>query len=99
MRDPRLNLKVFRLVSESPLGQAANLFLMDCEARNLTSASLRYYWQRLGLFVAFLESENVTTPTAIMPAHLRAYLLSFQERRLSPYYLHGADCQDLLTLL
>ncbi len=90
MRDPRFNLKVFQLASESPLARAVNLFLLDCEARNLTPASLRYYWQRLGLFVSFLESHNVTAPTAITPAHLRAYFLSFQERELSADYLHAA---------
>lgn len=86
----RTHLKSYRLVSESELGQAVNLFLLDCEARGLTPASLRYYWQRLGLFVAFLETQNVTTPGAITPAHVRAYFLTFTKRHLSPHYLHGA---------
>ena len=87
---PQTRGKVYRLGQTSELGQAANLFLLDCEARNLARPTLRYYWQRLSQWVDFLEPQNVTTPGAITPAHVRAYFLTFHERRLSPYYLHSA---------
>jgi len=78
----------YRFASNSELEQTANLFLLDCEARNLSAASLRYYWQRLRLLLTFLETQHVTTPGAITPALLRAYFLTFKGK--SPHYLHGA---------
>lgn len=88
--ESRTSGSFYRLGHTSTLGQAANLFLLDCEARNLSPSTLRYYWQRLGLWLDFLESQNVTTPGEIAPAHVRAYFLTFHERRLSAYYLHSA---------
>ncbi len=88
MGNTRTHLKVYRLADGNRLRQAVNLFLLDCEARNLTPATLRFYWQRLGLFVGYAERAGVTTPAAITPALLRAYLLDFRERQLSPYYQH-----------
>ena len=84
----RIPRKAYRLADATPLAQAVNQFLLDCEARNLTAATLRFYWQRLGLFVAFCDRAGVVTPEAITPAHLRAFLASFAERDLSPYYQH-----------
>lgn len=77
-----------KLPDASPLAQAVNQFLLDCEARNLTAATLRFYRQRLGLFVAFGERAGVVTPEAITPTQLRAFIASFAERGLSPYYQH-----------
>jgi len=84
----RIQRKAFRLPDTSSLAQAVNQFLLDCEARNLTPATLRFYWQRLGGFVAYLEAQNVTAPQNITPAHIRVFLASFPERELSPYYAH-----------
>jgi len=78
----------YRLAETNRLGQCVNLFLLDCEARNLTPATLRFYWQRLGLFVAFADRAGVTTPTAITPKLIRDYILDFQQRKCSPYYVH-----------
>jgi integrase/recombinase XerC/integrase/recombinase XerD len=86
--DPRTHLKVYRVAEQSQLGKHVNLFLLDCEARNLTPATVRFYWQRLGQFVAFLERQRVTTPAGITSALIRSYLASFMERQLSPYYQH-----------
>jgi len=75
-----------QLPDAAPLAQAVNSFLLDCVARNLTAATLRFYRQRLGLFVAFSDRAGVVTPEAITSAHLRAFIASFSSH--SPYYQH-----------
>lgn len=80
------HLKALRLAETSPLAKAVNLFLLDCDARNLTPATLRFYWQRLGRFVAFCARSDVTTVADITSQVLRAFLVTFQEH--SPYYAH-----------
>ena len=93
MTDPqkatqRIHLKALRLPELSDLGKCANLFLLECESRGLTTATLRFYHWRLGLFVTYLEGQGVRDPASITSAHVRAYFLTFADK--SPYYLFGA---------
>lgn len=76
------------LAPGNELRDAANDFLLDCAARNLTPGTLRFYFQRLGWFVAHCEAHNVTNPTVITANLIRTYLASYRERGLSPYYAH-----------
>ncbi len=75
-----------RVSDASPLGRAVNSFLLDCEARNLTAGTLRFYWQRLATFLTFCEKHSVTDLTGITPGLLRAFIASFAKH--SPYYQH-----------
>lgn len=89
MGAPRTYRKGARLEGGTELRETVNLFLLDCEARNLAPSTLYYYWQRLGFLVTWLEARDITSPGAIIPAHLRAYLLELQGRNLSPHYVHA----------
>lgn len=70
----------------SPIARAVNQFLLDCEARNLTLGTLRFYRQRLRLFAAFVAARGITDPKDITPTLLREYIASYSDR--SPYYQH-----------
>jgi site-specific recombinase XerD len=76
----------YRVPATSPLGRAVNAFLLDCEARNLTPGTLRFYWQRLGNFLAFLDGQGVTEPAQMTPALLRTFIAAYASH--SPYYQH-----------
>ena len=86
--EPRTSPKasIYRVPATTPLGQAVNAFLLDCEARNLTAGTLRFYWQRLAHFLAFLDGNGITDPANITPATLRTFIASFSDH--SPYYQH-----------
>ena len=76
----------YRVPETSPLGRAVNAFLLDCEARNLTTGTLRFYHQRLSTFLTFLDGQGVTDPTQMTPALLRTFIASYAKH--SPYYQH-----------
>lgn len=76
----------YRVPAHTPLGQAVNAFLLDCEARNLAAGTLRFYWQRLAHFLAFLDGQNVTDPAHITPTLLRTFVASYADH--SPSYQH-----------
>ena len=83
---PKLQTNSYRVPETSPLGRAVNAFLLDCEARNLTAGTLRYYWQRLSTFLGFLDEHGITDPAQMTPALLRTFIASYAEH--SPYYQH-----------
>jgi len=83
---PKPQTHSYRVPETSALGRAVNAFLLDCEARNLTAGTLRFYAQRLTTLLTFLEKQNVTEPERITPALLRAFIASFAGH--SPYYQH-----------
>lgn len=80
------HLKALRLAETSALAKAVNLFLLDCDARNLTPATMKFYWQRLGGFIAFCVRSKVTTLEGITSQLLRDFLVTFKNH--SPYYAH-----------
>jgi len=82
--------KTYHFTETNALRTQANAYLLDCEARNLSQGTIRFYWQRLGLWLDFLESHNVTEPAQMTGALIRAFLASYRERGLSPYYAHQA---------
>ena len=83
---PKPQTHPYRVPETSSLGRAVNAFLLDCEARNLTAGTLRFYWQRLATLLTFLERQDITEPERITPALLRAFIASFSGH--SPYYQH-----------
>lgn len=76
------------LPEHNALDVAANRFLLDCKARNLSPGTRRFYAQRLAGFFAFLEQRNVTQPAGITTELVREFLAAFVERKASPYYAH-----------
>lgn len=82
--------KTHRFAEASALRTHANAYLLDCEARNLSRGTIRFYWQRLALWLDFLESHNVSAPAQMTGTLIRSFLASYRERGLSPYYAHQA---------
>lgn len=83
---PAQQTATYRVTQSTPLGQAVNAFLLDCEARNLARGTLRFYWQRLSVFLTYLEGEHITDPERITAAHIRRFVASYSGH--SPYYQH-----------
>lgn len=73
----------------TPLEAALTAFLLDREARRCTPKTLEHYLYTVGGFVAFLAAQSVTTPQAITPHDVRAYLVSLQARGLKDTTQHA----------
>jgi site-specific recombinase XerD len=86
--NPRTHVKDIALAERNALTRAANRFLLDCKARNLSPGTRRFYAQRLAGFFAFLEQHGTTTPEGVTPEQVRAFLAGMVERNASPYYVH-----------
>jgi site-specific recombinase XerD len=56
-----------------------DLFLIDCQSRNLSSGTLRFYTQKLEPLSRFLEELGVATSKDITAAHMRAWSVALQD--------------------
>lgn len=63
------------------LSLAINAFLVDCQARRLSPATVERYYRELDLFQRWLEGLNIRGVTAITADHLRQYLVQLAKRR------------------
>ena len=79
---PRTHLKILPPSEPNSLRLAFNAFLLDREATRRSRLTIRTYDSCLRDFIAFLEGQGVTTPEAIAPSHIRAYLVSLQRQGL-----------------
>jgi site-specific recombinase XerD len=79
------------------LSQDIALFLTDRKARNLTSKTITFYQDELGLFLRWAEAQGVTDTLDLTPDHLRRYLLDLGRRR-NPGGVH-ASYRALKTFL
>lgn len=82
------HLNDIALQERNALTLAANRFLLDCKARNLSPGTRRFYAQRLAGFFAFLELQGVRSPQEITPELVRTFLAGYVARNASPYYVH-----------
>lgn len=79
--------------------EAVREYLLDCEARNLSEQTLRWYREKLGRFLQFLESQGVESVESITPSIIREFLHSLRGSRpktgnrssLSGHTLAGFD--------
>jgi site-specific recombinase XerD len=79
---PRTHLKILPRSEPNSLRLAFGAFLLDREAARRSRLTIRTYDSCLRDFIAFLEGQGVTTPEAIAPSHIRAYLVSLQRQGL-----------------
>jgi integrase/recombinase XerD len=70
-----------------PLKDAYQLFLLDCEARRFTEATLAYYRQRLGNFVRWAVGQQVLSIQELNSNHIKQYMVTLQQRNLAGYSL------------
>ena len=60
-------------------------YLLACRAENKSPHTLWGYGDFIGYFIRFLAANKMTPgPAAVTPDHIRIYVVSLQERRLSP---------------
>ncbi len=69
---------------------AYDLFMLDCEARRLTTDTLRYYEDRLTAFIRWTETQSVQRVHELTPHHIKAYMIQMQRRNLAGYTLLAA---------
>jgi len=71
------------------LAETFTLFELDAQSRGFTPATLRFYRQRLGLFLAYCTQEKVLYVDELTAVTIRAYLADMQRRGLSSAYVHS----------
>ncbi len=71
------------------LKDALELFYLDCEARQFTPHTLRFYHQRLGLFADWCAAHDAAKLRALDATHIRAFLAELHGRKLSSAYIHA----------
>ena len=72
------------------LAAAYTLFLLDRKARGFTPLTVRYYEQKLGAFVAWVDTEDGCALDQLDAATIRGYLVQMQERGLKDSTTIGA---------
>lgn len=63
----------------SPLQQAVQSFLLDCQARSLSPKTIAYYRQDLATLTRFLDAQGIATVDALRPDAIRRYLIALQD--------------------
>ncbi len=69
------------ILPQSDLLQDIRAFLIDCQARRLSPATVERYGRELRYFRVWAEGEQVVTVQAVTADHLRRYLLHLAETR------------------
>ncbi len=68
------------------LWDALDLFLLDCEARRLTTSTCQFYSVKLSLFLRWCDEHEIKTLQALTAHDLRRYFVSLLRRELSSQY-------------
>lgn len=71
----------------TPIKDAYQLFLLDCEARRFTAATLAYYRHRLGRFIQWAVDQQIAHVQDLNSNHIKQYMIALQQRNLSGYSL------------
>ncbi|NOZ51195.1 MAG: tyrosine-type recombinase/integrase [Chloroflexi bacterium] len=77
-------------LTSSSLSLAFESFLLDAKARRLSPRTLRFYQQQLQPFLKALAVQGILKPGNIQPYHIRAYLVTLQQRGLASASVHAA---------
>ncbi|MGC8787482.1 MAG: site-specific integrase, partial [Anaerolineae bacterium] len=73
--------QLIRLVSEPALKAEWTAFCVDCQARQLSPKTLRFYRTELGLWCNWLTAQGITTLKDISPDVLRRWFVHLQQMR------------------
>jgi integrase/recombinase XerD len=71
------------------LTDAVELFYLDIKARQFTKNTQRFYKERLSLLLAWCKANGVEYLQDLTHIHIRKYIVSYQDRRLSSSYVNG----------
>jgi integrase/recombinase XerD len=80
------------------LNDAYTDFILSRQAKQNTKATLDFYGYTAGRFMAWIESQGVTSPQEITARHVRAYLAELTARKLSDWTLND-NARAIRTLL
>ena len=81
--------QLIRPVPKAALAAEVAAFLIDCQARQLSPRTLRFYHTELGLWCSWLGAQNAISPLDITPDLLRGWLVHLQATR-NPGGLHAS---------
>ena len=73
--------QLIRLVPRAELAQDIRDFLIDRQARGLSSRTVQFYSDELRYLRNFLQSMNIHDTSSATPTHLRQYLLHLGSTR------------------
>lgn len=73
-----------------PLFTWAEAFIVDRKAQNLAKGTIRFYREKLQLFLAYCESQVITEIPQITPNVIRRFLLYLEEAGHNPGGVHTA---------
>jgi len=85
----RISLEVAECEGPSTLSLLLSEFILDRQAGNLTTSSLRFYRQKLTALMNYLTTHGITQPSQVKPTHIRHFLLTLQETKHSPGGQHA----------
>ncbi|MEZ4865315.1 MAG: tyrosine-type recombinase/integrase [Caldilineaceae bacterium] len=78
------------LEQSTPLSDVLELFILDCQAQSFTHHTIRFYKERLTLFVGWLDEEQgVLDLRDVTSNHIKQYFVSLRSRNLSSSYVHS----------
>jgi len=81
--------RIFHIHQTSSLTTELRSFLVDCQARNLSPNTRRYYEQKLIPLIQFLTGMGVTDADQVEAGHLRTWLVRLQNSGHNPGGVHG----------
>lgn len=67
---------------------ALDLFLLDCQIRRLTTATIAFYKDKASRFVGWLADAGATQLEDVTSTHIKKYMVSLQERGLTDHSQH-----------
>lgn len=73
--------RIFQIHTPDPLQNWLRDFALDVRAAGRTEATIEFYREKLGRFLAFLRTHSVTDPAGITPTILRAFLVELSQER------------------
>lgn len=67
---------------------ALELFLLDCQARRLTKATISFYKDKVGRFIQWLAGNDVIALKDVTTIHIKRYLVHIQDRGMTDHGQH-----------
>ncbi len=75
-------------ISTLSLTDALALFILDCQARRLTVATLTTYENKISLFIRWLADNDITNLHAVTNVYIKRYMVHLQNKGLTDHSQH-----------
>ena len=77
------------LKNPSQISSDLQAFLLDCQSRNLSPGTIKFYRQKLHPLSRYLEDQGLADVSRVTATHLRGWLVHLQETNHNPGGCHG----------